>query len=370
MVFSSLHKALGFRERAVQLLIEELDTTGLEQGPSHLSSRKAGVIRPRVGFSRSHACTQRKAAEEAAAGFFEHLDHLSIWRAFFLCASPSSSVVRLRRFLFSSSRILTRRSSPHGAKSHGCPPPQTEQHAPHHLQLRFARAHLCACARILPSCATRRRRILFSSTRSLARSRSLSMISLRPPIRRRRFLFSRSRSKPRSVSSRSSSSRPASERAGASARPQAARPRGAACVACRREAAGPSEQPQGRERPCPPTRRASPQPCLHAPDGRGGSHLFEHGIKISIIEKARKRELGIFLFFRFPPSRGRRAQSHPQLLQVAPVPQRPRVVSVEAVDLVVEGGERLLLDGLHGDLVRAAAQLREGRPALAASARP
>ena len=32
----------------------------------------------------------------------------------------------------------------------------------------------------------------------------------------------------------------------------------AACVACRREAAGPSEQPQGRERPRPPTRRASP----------------------------------------------------------------------------------------------------------------
>ena len=41
-------------------------------------------------------------------------------------------------------------------------------------------------------------------------------------------------------------------------------------------------------------------------------------------------------------------------------------MSVEAVDLVVEGRERLLLDGLHGDLVRAAAQLREGRPALAA----
>ena len=53
---------------------------------------------------------------------------------------------------------------------------------------------------------------------------------------------------------------------------------------------------------------------------------------------------------------------HPQLLQVAPVSQRARVVS--AVD--VEGREGLLLDGLHGDLVRAAAQLREGRPALAA----
>ena len=46
--------------------------------------------------------------------------------------------------------------------------------------------------------------------------------------------------------------------------------------------------------------------------------------------------------------------------------QRARVVSVEAVDLVVEGREGLLLDGLHGDLVREAAQLREGRPALAA----
>ena len=57
---------------------------------------------------------------------------------------------------------------------------------------------------------------------------------------------------------------------------------------------------------------------------------------------------------------------HPQLLQVAPVPQRARVVSVEAIDLVVDGREGLLLDGLHGDLVRAAAQLREGRPALAA----
>ena len=36
-------------------------------------------------------------------------------------------------------------------------------------------------------------------------------------------------------------------------------------------------------------------------------------------------------------------------------------MSVEAVDLVVEGREGLLLDGLHGDLVPAAAQLREGR---------
>ena len=113
----------------------------------------------------------------------------------------------------------------------------------------FARAHLRACARISPSCATRRRRILFSSTRSLARSRSLSMISLRPPIRRRRFLFSRSRSKPRSISSRSSSSRPAMrarwcERSASSSASSRGRLR--------------SKQPQGRERPRPPTRRASP----------------------------------------------------------------------------------------------------------------
>ena len=46
--------------------------------------------------------------------------------------------------------------------------------------------------------------------------------------------------------------------------------------------------------------------------------------------------------------------------------QWARIVSVEAVDLVVEGREKLLLDGFHGDLVRAAAQLRKGRPALAA----
>ena len=39
---------------------------------------------------------------------------------------------------------------------------------------------------------------------------------------------------------------------------------------------------------------------------------------------------------------------------------------VETVDLVVEGQEGLLLNGLHGDLVRAAAQLRKGRSALAA----
>ena len=58
------------------------------------------------------------------------------------------------------------------------------------------------CDRAAPEraglCATRTQRIRLlcssSSMRSLARSRSLSMISLRPPTRRRRFLFSRSSS--------------------------------------------------------------------------------------------------------------------------------------------------------------------------------
>ena len=73
------------------------------------------------------------------------------------------------------------------------------------------------------------------------------------------------------------------------------------------------------------------------------------------------------------PSRGRRARSRERKRPAAAaapgcatVSQRARVVSVEAVDLVVEGREGLLLDGLHGDLVPAAAQLREGRPVLAA----
>ena len=57
---------------------------------------------------------------------------------------------------------------------------------------------ICALERSQPRCANRRRRIQLlcssSSMRSLARSRSLSMISLRPPTRRRRCLFSRSSS--------------------------------------------------------------------------------------------------------------------------------------------------------------------------------
>ena len=55
-------KASGFRERAVQLLIEELDAAALVRAQrvfarrlggrplGHLSSRKAGVIRPRSGL--------------------------------------------------------------------------------------------------------------------------------------------------------------------------------------------------------------------------------------------------------------------------------------------------------------------------------
>ena len=116
-------------------------------------------------------------------------------------------------------------------------------------------------------------------------------------------------------------------------------------------------------------------------------------------EKAIKRELGIF-FFRFrqstpssgsaaaavserapeagaprgTPSRGRRARSlasvsaqHPQLLQVAPVSQRPRVVSVEAVDLVVEGRERLLLDGLQRSRARCAKAALRSLPSSSTS---
>ena len=45
-----------------------------------------------VGFSRSHATEGRRGShlfEQLRRVFFEHLDHLSIWRAFFLCASSS-----------------------------------------------------------------------------------------------------------------------------------------------------------------------------------------------------------------------------------------------------------------------------------------
>ena len=54
--------------------------------------------------------------------------------------------------------------------------------------------------------------------------------------------------------------------AGASARPQAAHSRKAAWW----EAAGPSEQPQGRDRP--PARWVFLKPCLHAAEGLGESY--------------------------------------------------------------------------------------------------
>ena len=85
-------KASGFRERAVQLLIEELDAAalvralGLEQRVfarplggrplGHLSSRKAGVIRPRSGLFQKpclHATEGRRGSH-----LFEQLRRFEI----------------------------------------------------------------------------------------------------------------------------------------------------------------------------------------------------------------------------------------------------------------------------------------------------
>ena len=118
---------------------------------------------------------------------------------------------------------------------------------------------ICALVRgSQPRRATRRRRIRLlrssSSMRCLARSRSLSMISLRaahPPVEISVLALQLH------AAQRFDEELPIEAR-DASPLARAARPRGAACVACRREAAGPSEQPQGRERPRPPTQRASP----------------------------------------------------------------------------------------------------------------
>ena len=157
----------------------------------------------------------------------------------------------------------------------------------------------------------------------------------------------------------------------------AARPRGAACVACRREVGHQSSRDArppthfSRSHAC--TRRKAAEKVISL--SMGSKSLKREG------EKTRARDLSFFRFRQSTPSSGSAAAAvperapeagaprgtpswrsvsaqHPQLLQVAPVPQRPRVVSVEAVDLVVEGGERLY--GLHGYLVRAAAQLRKG----------
>ena len=79
----------------------------------------------------------------------------------------------------------------------------------------FARAHLCACAK---------------SRRAAPPQAEISVLAL--PLQAAAF-------------HRGAPQGPRCERAGASARPQAARPRGAACVACRRRPLGHQRQPQG-----------------------------------------------------------------------------------------------------------------------------
>ena len=170
-----------------------------------------------ASFSRSHACTHRKAAEKiislsSCGGKYKHYRESEKTRA---------------RDLF------------------------------------FACTHLCACARILPSCATRRRRILFSSTRSLARSQlSVDIVKAAYPQAEISVLALQLPTAQHFIEELLIKARDAS--ALVSALPRAARPHGAACVACRREAAGPSEQPQCRERPS----GLLQEPCLHAPEGR------------------------------------------------------------------------------------------------------
>ena len=108
-------------ERAVQLLIEELDGRRW----CERSASSSAFARPLGGRPLGHLSTARQGSSAHAVGFFRsmparigrsHLeqlrrvllsiwDHSSIWRAF-----PIQRV-RLRRFLFSSSRISTRRSS-------------------------------------------------------------------------------------------------------------------------------------------------------------------------------------------------------------------------------------------------------------------
>ena len=115
-------KASDFHERAVQLLIEELDAAALVRArlKQRVFARPLGGRPPAhaVGFSRSHACTHRKAAEEvilsSCGGFFLSIwDHSSIWRAFFLfsafacedfCSLPRGS--RRRRSSASRCRVL------------------------------------------------------------------------------------------------------------------------------------------------------------------------------------------------------------------------------------------------------------------------
>ena len=309
-------------------------------------------------------------------------DHSSIWRAFFLCVSPSSSARPPTKisvlFLEDLDAALQRLTAPSLT-----PHPQTEQHSPAPAAAALSSRKAGSVRLLSRSHACTHRAHRAARLGAPAKLSAVWSWSARTEISAGGW-----------AASTISSTEIASELgAGASARPRAARPRGAACVACRREAAGPLEQPQGRERPRPPTQRASPEAILHAPEVIS---LSSCGSKLALSRRRENESSGSFFFSgsdslrpaaaqprqcRSGPQRahkelhheveGRRAwrsvsAQHPQLLQVAPVPQRPRVVSVEAVDLVVEGGERLLLHGLHGYLVRAAAQLREGRAALAA----
>ena len=197
-----------------------------------------------------------------------------------------------------------------------------------------------------------------SSTRSLACSRSLSMGLLRPSTRRRRCLFSRCEMRcrwcERSASSASSRGRLRCMSQGGRWAIRAAATQGAS-----------SSAHAGFSRSHACTHRKAAEEVILSSCGGSNKHYRES-------EKARKQELGIFFSgsdslrpaaaqpqrqCRSGPQRrgphkelhheveGRGAwrsvsAQHPQLLQVA-LSQRPRVVSVEAVDLVVEGQERL-----------------------------
>ena len=109
-----------------------------------------------------------------------------------------------------------------------------------------------------------------------ARARSCAMIPRRWASCQRRFLFLKS---PLPTAQSFAEELPIEVRdAGALVR--AARPREAAC----RKAAGPSEQLQGRERPRPPTRRASPE-AMPARSGRPPRKSSEQLRRISLSRK-------------------------------------------------------------------------------------
>ena len=99
-IFELARKASDFHERAVQLLIEELDAAALVQALGlkqrvfarplggrplgHLSSRKAGIVRPRGGLFQKpclHASEGRRGShlEQLRRVFLSIWDHSSIW---------------------------------------------------------------------------------------------------------------------------------------------------------------------------------------------------------------------------------------------------------------------------------------------------